>query len=610
MKPCGMLAPSDPKPLTRGHLRYLPVLPGRLEFAAAIRHALLREQPKVVAVELPLSLGRAWRKAIRRLPEITVILYPGESEDDMIYVPVEPADPFTEAVRTALEIGAEVAFIEPDLSLRPHLPDHVPDPYVLHSTGYDLFVELYRQHRRPSGEAIEAHARAIAWKLQGTDPFAPTAVVLSMNLVDAVMRAAEEPQDDPAPGISRREIELINPHPECLSEILIEYPWLQSRYEDYRMFLDDVATIDRPRVQLETLRYAETTYQSNTGESIVHWQRRLIARYTRNLARTTGDLTAGLFDLCVAARAVVDDNFGWEVWEAASRYPAQRAQSDLETLSLSAEEVWRNTKRIRLRRRLPRYKQQVRPSSIRKRKKEQRPGEWAEQINGNAICSYPPEDFVIETYGKLLKQKAKSILSEERERVEPFTTSLLDGIDLRETIRNWHEKRIYVRHRDRISGEVGSVIVIFDEDRQGDQYPYLTTWLGEHQNESDMAFYSTLPFDHMVGPGIGRAEYGGFLMTLPPRRMFDVWSDPDYNFTENKAERLLMAGLDYSVERIVAYVAPRPPRSIFRSLAARMGHQILYVPLGQLSPAKLKKVRVVHVLDGYERRNQAKDFIW
>ena len=35
------------------------------------------------------------------------------------------------------------------------------------------------------------------------------------------------------------------------------------------------------------------------------------------------------------------------------------------------------------------------------------------------------------------------------------------------------------------------MVVIFDEDRD-DRYPYLTTWLGENQNESDMAFYSTV----------------------------------------------------------------------------------------------------------------------
>ena len=48
---------------------------------------------------------------------------------------------------------------------------------------------------------------------------------------------------------------------------------------------------------------------------------------------------------------------------------------------------------------------------------------------------------MIEDYGRFLKKKGKSILSEERVRVEPFTTSMLDGIDMRETIRNWYERR-------------------------------------------------------------------------------------------------------------------------------------------------------------------------
>jgi hypothetical protein len=605
-----MLAPSDPRPLTRGNLRYLPVLPGRLEFAAAIRHALLREQPRVVAVELPMSLDAPYRRAVRRLPEITVLLYEGVSEEQLIYVPVEPADPFTEAVRTGLEIGAEIVFIEPDLGPKPHLSDVAPDSYVLHSVGYDEFIDLYRRHRAPAGRDISAHAAAVAWKLQGSDPSLPTAVVLSLNLLDAVIEAVEIPQEDPEIGRPKRDVQLINPHPDCLAEILIEYPYLQTRYEEYRMLLDDVAIIDRPHVQVEVLKHAEQTYLENTKETLAHWQRTLLAKFTRNLAMVSGELTVGVFDLCIAARSIVDDNYGWEVWESASRYPAQRAESDLETLHLSAEEVYFNAKRMKLRRRLPRFKQQVRPAGIKKRKKEKFPGEWAQELDGDSICSYPPEDLVIENYGRFLKQKAKSILSEERERVEPFTTSLLDGIDIRETIRNWHEGKIYVRHQERTSGDVGSVVVIFDEDRDHEKYTYQTTWLGEHQNESDMAFYSTQPFDHIVGPGIGRAEYGGFLMTLPPRRMFDVWSDPDYDWVDTKSERLLLAGIDYSVGKIVVYVAPKPPRSIFRTVADRMGHKILYIPLGQLSPTKLKKIRVVHVLDGHHRREQAKDYIW
>ena len=199
-----------------------------------------------------------------------------------------------------------------------------------------------------------------------------------------------------------------------------------------------------------------------------------------------GRLTAGVFDMSVAARGIVDDNFGWEVWESANRYPAQRADSDLETLICRPKKFISIPGECGCASRLPRFKQRLRPTALKQRKKENYPGEWAKQINGNSICSYPPEDLVIENYGRFLKRKAKSILSEERERVEPFTTSLHDGIDIRETIRNWHEGKIYVRHSERIDGDVGSVVVVFD-DGHDDKYDYLTTWLGEHQNESDMA---------------------------------------------------------------------------------------------------------------------------
>ena len=70
-----------------------------------------------------------------------------------------------------------------------------------------------------------------------------------------------------------------------------------------------------------------------------------------------------------------------------------------------------------------------------------------------------------------------------------------------------------------------------------------------------------------------------------------------------------MAGLDYSVHRHVVYVAAKPPRTIFRSIAARLGRTIMYIPIGQLSPVSLKKIRVVHVLDGYDKRDIARDYI-
>src|SRR5580692_6646920 len=115
----------DAASLRRGRFLYFPVAPGRLEFAIEVRQAILREKPQVIAVELPATLRQSWIRAVERLPEISVIVYPSDTDGDeqAIYVPVEPADPFTEAVRTGIEIGAEVLFADPDSGTRPHLKD-------------------------------------------------------------------------------------------------------------------------------------------------------------------------------------------------------------------------------------------------------------------------------------------------------------------------------------------------------------------------------------------------------------------------------------------------------------------------------------------------------
>ena len=600
----------DPGSLKRGRFTYFPVVPGRLEFAIEVRQAILRQRPQTIALELPATLQAAWMRGVARLPEMSLIFYPDEALDldQAIYVPIEPADPFTEAIRTGLEIGAEIVFVDPDAGQRPHLKDAYPDAYAIRHISLARYIEAYRVYPQPRSQEISRHAAGIAWRLQGADPLADVLVVVSLNLLDPLLDAMEEPQAQPLARTRREGVELFNPHPASLAEITIEYPQLQWRYEQFRRLAADGSLIDRRHAQLAVFREAEKEYEASTGERIAHWQRRLLARYTRNLALAANDLSAGLYDLAVAARAVADDNYAWEVWEVAGRYPPQNTASDLVTVRVSGEEMWMDTRRIRLRRRLPSPKRRLRPVGLKPRKKEKFPGEWASQLNGAGICSYPPEDLVIEDYGRFLKEKGKSILSEERVLVEPFTTSILDGIDMRETIRKWYEGRIYVRQFQKIRGEVGAVVVIFDEDRDN-RYPYLTTWLGENRNESDMAFYSTFPFDHLVGPGMGRAEYGGFLMSLPPRRLYDVWQDADYQFAESKSERLLLAALDYSVQRHVVYVAAKPPRSIFKTVASRAGRTIVYIPIGQLSPASLKKIRVVHVLDGYDKRELAKDYL-
>jgi hypothetical protein len=157
------------------------------------------------------------------------------------------------------------------------------------------------------------------------------------------------------------------------------------------------------------------------------------------------------------------------------------------------------------------------------------------------------------------------------------------------------------------------VVIIFDDDLHGEQgkerYPWKLTWLGEHQQESDMALYATPPGEMLVGPGISRCHHGGFMLTYPPFRLLDVWTDPFFESAATKPEKLLMAALDYSLEKNVVYVAAKPPPARMRSFAERLGKKIIYMPIGSFSPPVLKRLRTFHVLDGHEVRRYAKEYV-
>src|SRR5579862_8173833 len=212
----------DPGSLRRGRFTYLPVVPGRLEFAIEVRQAFLRERPQVVALELPVTLREQYLRGVSRLPEITVILYPDESGEGAVYVPVEPADPFVEAIRSGLEIGAEIVFADPDSGERPHLKDAYPDPYAIRHVGLAKYVEAYRVYPQERSDEIARHADGIAWKLQGCDPLAQVLVVVSLNLLDPVLDSMEEPQAQPMSRTRRADVRAVNPHPDCLAEITVE----------------------------------------------------------------------------------------------------------------------------------------------------------------------------------------------------------------------------------------------------------------------------------------------------------------------------------------------------------------------------------------------------
>ena len=71
-----------------------------------------------------------------------------------------------------------------------------------------------------------------------------------------------------------------------------------------------------------------------------------------------------------------------------------------------------------------------------------------------------------------------------------------------------------------------------------------------------------------------------------------------------------MAGIDYSVEKLIVHVAKDPPSEPMTRYAAAQAKRIVHIPIGSLSPVTIKKIRVVHLLAGRDKRAVARDYIW
>lgn len=658
----------------RGRVRLVPVLHGSLEIAALARSVLLASRPAAVAVELPPSFGTAVQRAVRRLPKVSAVfdVVPGAGAA-RLYV-CSPGEPFAEALRTAAELGIEASLIDADVDPEEPVRDVVPDSHALWNLGPKSYFELLYE-ALDSGQPASLRERIMAHRLQdlasGLSRDGDVLAFVGAAHVRALADLLGSPQPRPLARELQRQVEVRHVESQSVPALVDGAPILDAAWEEIRhgrrpeapppqavrsakLSLDlqpegfrllqgdgDTATadadradqvrrfvaahaarelegeflaLDRVRAGEALWKTAELSYLEQTTVRPARWQRRVFFDFARRYARVQGRLAPDLYEWVVAARGVGDDVLAWEMYEACCGLPWQSGPQDLDTVSVDGDELDLGTRRLRFR---PWSLKVKRPGlRLKPRPKPDDPDEWLEGFRGG-LCSYPPEDLLIEDFGTALADRARALLQQQRSRVERFRGGMLDGIDLRETVRRRANEQetvpgpaIWVREEGRSPGASGAVVVIFDDDESDEKYPYRMTWLSEHEDESDMAFFATTPLDQIVGPGITRATYGGLMMTRPPGRLADVWADPDYASLGLKSRQLLVAAIDYSIEPLVTYVGPQAPVSWIHAYARRQGKQVVHLPLGSLSPRSLAQLRVVHLLAGRDKRDIAPRYIW
>lgn len=596
------------------NVRLVPILHNRLEFAMEVRRQFEEFKPDLVAIEYPDTLKDRIIKGIKRLPLLSVVYYE-EKNTAFTYLLLEPTDGQVEAIRLALSKGIPIHFIDRDTEEYPLDFSPMPDPYAITRIGYLAYLNAYMALHSVSDHTPDdvLREKTMAYHLQHlSKEGGRTLFVGGLYHLPGLLDMLARPQTVVIGRTKRDGVGLAHLHRDSSREIISEMPHLSAAYERARSD-ESPLKIDRIKVNSELISIAQKTHKKNSREELSQNQKRILYKFARNYALLTGNLVPNFYQIVIAARGAADDNFAYEVWKKGSEYPWQTEEPGMPVLRLRGEDLFLDQRWIKFHRRLKSMRRRLVPVPVRKRKTEKHPGQWREGFKGFSICSYPPEDIVIEGYGQYLKKKALEIKSEENAGIEPFISSMLDGLDIRQTIREWDQGKIYVKSERPLKGKVGSVVMIFDPDfpdeNRKEKFPWRVTWLGEHDQESDMAFYSTFAGEIMDGPGISKCQYGGFMLTYPPMRVYDIWKDPFFNVARNKPEKLLMAGLDYCLDKHVVYVASMPPSGWCKSIAARLGKKIIYLPIGSFSPITLKKIKQFHVLDGHPVRKYAHNFI-
>lgn len=617
-----MMNSSDIFYLEKGHVFAVPILHYNMEIAAQVCMAFETLKPDCVAVELAETMQLQLLHAAARLPDISVVVTRTQKQTPLYYL-AEPCDGAFEGLRSALEANIAAYCIDLDVDDYPDTQELLPDPYAIQRIGLKSYYECYVKDALCKGYSRKqidiARETYMAKKLKELSLRYDRILFISgMAHTQNVLDLMDLPSFPKLEHATRKTIEICTLTEGSCREVLAESGWTSTQYERLRQeykseqYYKVPATFppDRQKLNYYLLKHAATKYTESSGHDFPSYNYRNIIKYCRNYSLITNRLTPTLFQLISASKGCVDHNYAYEVWLLATEYLFLRNVDGLSELHLTIEDIWGHSKIVRFH-----LKEPSRKAFSFFSKKKDRSQVRFKPPGMFSICSYPPEDLIIEGFGDFLKKKGTQILTDEGSRSLPFSTSIEDGIDIKETIRHWHEKKLYVKVRGKPPGAVGSVVMIFNDDspEEGEAHPekfgWRTTWIGEHNQESDMAFYATPITANVVGPGISRCEYGGFMMSYPPRRLYDVWSDPDYHSCRSKAEVLLLAAIDYAVKPIIVYVASKPPRSIFKKIASRYSKKVIYIPIGQLSPVTLNKIRIFHVLDGHDKRDIAGEYI-
>jgi hypothetical protein len=595
-------------------IQFLPVVHGSGSFTREIRHRILSSGCDCMAVCLPPEFRSTVEEGIENLPTIGVSCL-DESDDTISYVPIDPCQPVIMGLRMAMQEGISRHYI--DLSVPNYKPRRFsfPDPFALQSLSFEKFcLSVLPAIKRPDKNSQhDKRARWMAYQLHKLE-MDHKKILFICSLLDWpwIKDAYNERLKYPKVEKSSNHPNLYSVDKSTLFFALSEFPYVTYLYEKNRQELraDKDVTIDGIKEILLKARdnYLKKIKIKNHNLSSQSFQ--ILLQYVRNLTLMESRLAPDLYTLTLTAKQIGGDLLAVSLIEAARDYPFQEEDDVNESMALGIDKGMIDEENVmNMKNRLSETDGEWRTLDLKPSPDKWKKQKWKFTWDPYGQCSWPPEDEKIENLNSRIREQTKLLLSNDLARTEKFTSSVKDGIDMRDTLRNWHTGDIYVKEVPPSRGTVEIVVFLFEMEPDPDHYTWLQTWYAEHQNESTLCFYATDYMSDMVGPGIGQAHYGGCMMIYPPRPIINIWQDPRLQMGKTLEEKLLEAAFLHSREKHITVVSPGPPTINWRKMAKKYQKRIIHIPIKKFSNQTIEKVRRFHVLNGKEIRSFAQRFI-
>lgn len=593
-------------------LSVFPILHGSAACTLALRRHLQENRYAHLALGWPRCFASELRELCAELPVIHALVV--EAGDTRAYLPIDPCDPSIEAVRQALaDRRLQVHCLAPDQMPAPRDAAGLPDPWALE--GLDVrawfMAHLPFLSTRPAPETPQwfAHLALAARDLAATGP---TLLICHMTEYAALHAALQRPVNAALPPLPAAEPLRLQSYPlkaRQLAFALQEIPFYAAYFERNRM--DPLAQLPTGNELVKSLLIAIRDQMEKDGAALRIPTGRLATclRYLRRLEIQEQALSPSLYQLAIATKGTLGDDFAARLIRYAQSYPYQTDGGTVLTVYPDATRLPWDSAAVPSRNLLRDTPLYWRKLALRRPPDGNEMRRYQKAWKPHEACSHVPEDIRLERFNQDARRAALRLHLGKRRSSEPFSASLQDGIDLRETLRHWHENRLYVKNEPPLQGRIDTTVFIFDTEHDG-RYPYQCTWYAEHDQESTLSFYSTDPQADLIGPGIGRGRYGGFSLVFPPVHFPDIFQTPIPMPADLRLhERLTYGSMLFAQHSLVAYVAAQPPGLRLQGLAKRLGKKLIHVPLNFFGGDSAEKLRTFHMLNGKEIRSIARRFI-